>query len=212
VGLICVALQEKTSVKGVGAEREVDETMKTRGTGAKGKGRIRGLSRKGTRTGKSATVAARTPAPREATVCGRCGAVFSRRTWRRDRKLTDRALAAATWAICPACQQVESKEYCGRVLARGADVESNEIAICQRVENVAARAEFTQPEHRVISISREGNALEVLTTSQKLAHRIAHELKKVFGGKAVYTWSDRDGTLLATWETDTRRHAGTSRH
>ena len=41
------------------------------------------------------------------------------------------------------------------------------------------------------------DALEVLTTSQKLAHRIVHELKKLLGGKATYAWSD-DGSLFAT--------------
>lgn len=174
--------------------------MKTSGSDTKGKGRIRSLTRKGTRTGKSATVAAGTPTRGAATVCERCGAVFSRRTWRRDRKLADRTLAMATWAVCPACEQVEGGEYFGRVLARGAYVEANETAIRQRIENVAARADFTQPQHRIVSISREGSALEVLTTSQKLAHRIAHELKKAFGGTTSYAWSDRNGTLLATWE------------
>lgn len=182
--------------------------MKTTGGDKKGKGRIRSLSRKGTRTGKSATVAAKTPTLREPTVCGRCGAVFSRRTWRRDRKLTDRALVGATWITCPACEQVESSEYCGRVLVRGIAAESKETAIRQRIENVAARAEFTQPEHRVVSVSRDGTSLEVLTTSQKLAHRIAHELKKAFGGKTSYAWSDSDGTLFATWEP--ARRSGTA--
>jgi hypothetical protein len=41
--------------------------------------------------------------------------------------------------------------------------------------------------------------LEVLTTSQKLAHRIVHELRKAFRGRARYAWS-ADGSLLATWE------------
>ncbi len=166
---------------------------------AKGKGRIRSLSRKGTQTGKSSTRAAKTPT-QERTVCARCGAVFLRRTWRRGRKLTDSALARATWKTCPACEQVESSEYCGRVIARAADIESIEAEIRRRVHNIAERAEFTQPQHRVVSISRDGLTLEVLTTSQKLAHRIAHELKKAFGGKTSYTWSDRDGTLLATWQ------------
>jgi len=46
---------------------------------------------------------------------------------------------------------------------------------------------------------REWNAdtLEVLTTSQKLAHRIAREVAKAFRGKAGYSWSDDDGTPLA---------------
>lgn len=182
--------------------------MKTRADATKGKGRIRSLNRKGTQTGKSATVAAGTPTRRGATVCERCGAVFSRRTWRRDRKLADPILATATWAVCPACEQVEGGEYFGRLVARGTYIESNEAAVRKRIDNVAARAEFTQPQHRIVSISRDGATLEVLTTSQKLAHRIAHELKKAFGGKTSYTWSDRDGTLFATWE---RRAAAPAR-
>jgi hypothetical protein len=174
--------------------------MKTASRSRKGKGRIRSLSRKGTRTGKSATVAAKVPTLREPSVCGRCGAVFSRRTWRRDRRLPDRSLAKAAWTVCPACVQVEGATYCGRVVAHGAYVESHGAAIHQRIDNVAARAEFTQPQHRVVSVSRDRATLEVLTTSQKLAHRIAHELKKAYGGKTSYAWSDRDGTLFATWE------------
>ena len=60
----------------------------------------------------------------------------------------------------------------------------------------------TQPERRIVSIDTiesDGDALEVLTTSQKLTHRIAHELKKALGGRTSYSWSD-DGTLFATWE------------
>jgi hypothetical protein len=45
----------------------------------------------------------------------------------------------------------------------------------------------------------------VLTTSQKLAHRIARELQKAFGGRARYTWSDQDGALTAIWQGETRR-------
>jgi hypothetical protein len=41
--------------------------------------------------------------------------------------------------------------------------------------------------------------MEVLTTSQKLAHRLAHELEKAFGGRTHYAWSDRDGRLVANW-------------
>jgi hypothetical protein len=80
--------------------------------------------------------------------------------------------------------------------------------IRSRIENVARRAMVTQPERRIVSIdaieSRDEQALEVLTTSQKLTHRIAHELKKVFGGRTSYNWSD-DGTLFAIWELEGRK-------
>jgi len=76
---------------------------------------------------------------------------------------------------------------------------ADEDGIRRRAQNVAARAAFTQPERQVVSVERRGKVLEVLTTSQKLAHRIAHELKKAFGGRTSYVWSD-DRTLLATWQ------------
>jgi hypothetical protein len=69
----------------------------------------------------------------------------------------------------------------------------------RRIANVVGRAAFTQPERRISSIAWHGDALEILTTSQKLAHRMVHELKKLFRGRATYAWSD-DRTLFATWQ------------
>jgi hypothetical protein len=94
----------------------------------------------------------------------------------------------------------------------GDSVLTHEDLIRRRAENVAARAEATQPERRIVSIDWDGDALEILTTSQKLAHRLVHELKKILGGKATYRWSD-DGSLFVTWEparaaTSTRVPAG----
>jgi hypothetical protein len=62
---------------------------------------------------------------------------------------------------------------------------------------VERRAQLTQPERQVVGIRWNGKTLEVLTTSQKLAHRIAREVEKAFGGEARFSWADDDGTLLA---------------
>jgi NMD protein affecting ribosome stability and mRNA decay len=176
-------------------------TEDTRGN-VKGKGRIRSLSRKGSRSDQSPRVVARTAAPPQSSMCERCGAVFSRRTWRRDRPISDTLLGRARWTVCPSCRQVQEGEYFGRVLIRGTFVDANEEAIRHRIDNVAARAGVTQPERRLISVSRQGTELEVLTTSQKLAHRIVRELTKAFRGRASYAWSDKDGALFATWQRD----------
>ncbi len=170
----------------------------------KGKGLIRSLTRRGTRSDKSPPVARKAGQAEfaEPTVCERCGAVFARSAWRRDRHMSHALLARAAWAVCPGCRQTAHGEYYGRVLIRGAYAAAHEDAIRRRVLNVTERARFTQPERQVVSVERERDVLEVLTTSQKLAHRIVHELKKAFRGRASYRWSDRDGSLLATWERD----------
>ncbi len=166
----------------------------------KGKGLIRSLNRRGARDEKKP---ARTGTPRrplEPTICERCGAVFARQTWRRDRPVTHALLERVQWAVCPACTQAGSAEYFGRVLIRGPYALAHQEDIRARIDNVAQRAEFTQPERRLVSVERTGEEIEVLTTSQKLAHRIVHELKKAFRGRARYNWSDEDGSLFAVWQ------------
>ncbi len=165
----------------------------------KGKGLIRAANRSGVASRKRVASERQSGRLREPAVCERCGAIYSRRVWRRPRVLTARQLDRAVWTECPACRQSSGGEYCGRVVARGAFALANDAAIRERIENIAARAQVTQPERRVVSIEREGDDLEVLTTSQKLAHRIVHELKKTFRGRARYEWSD-DGSLYAIWE------------
>ena len=164
-----------------------------------GKGVIRSLARQSTADRKLHPAERRSGRATEPTLCERCGAVLVRRAWRRDTGLkpSHAVLAQASWTVCPACTQVANEEYLGRVTLDGDPVRSDATALRRRIANVAARAEHTQVERRVVSIDRAGDGkLVVLTTSQKLAHRIVHELKKAFGGRATYRWSD-DGSLEA---------------
>ena len=176
--------------------------MKGKGLTPKGKGLTRSLNRRGTRSTKKPPVAAKLTPRTQPTMCESCGAIFVRQTWRRDRPVTPTLLARAAWSTCPACRQTRRGEGFGRIVLSGSYVGAHADAIRRRIENVAARAAFTQPERRLVSIERNDTGLEVITTSQKLAHRVVNELKKAFGGRASYSWSDRDGSLFATWRRD----------
>jgi NMD protein affecting ribosome stability and mRNA decay len=170
----------------------------------KSRGLIRSLNRALTRDDKSPRVVRKTAQPIEPTVCARCGAVYLRKTWRHDHKLTEEMLEQRHWGFCPACDQMSQLEAQGRLIIHGAAAAANRDLIRTRIENVASYGMKTQPERRIVSIDTieaDGEAIEVLTTSQKLTHRLAHELKKLFGGRTSYNWSD-DGTLYATWQLD----------
>ncbi len=164
------------------------------------KGLIRSLDRRGSKSDKSPPVARKAPALFDPTICDRCGAAYSRKTWRQGRNLSHVLMARAKWSTCPGCAQASHAEYYGRLLLRGAGIPADVERIRARIRNVAKRAAATQPERRIVSQEWDGATMEVLTTSQKLAHRIAHELQKAFGGKATYSWSDDDGSLFATWQ------------
>ena len=137
----------------------------------------------------------------ESARCERCDARYERRTWRVPAVRTRPAHASGVhWTLCPACAQVEAQEYFGRVLVTRPLTAARELEVRRRIWNVERRARYTQPERRMVLIERKRRGLEVLTTSQKLAHRVARELEKAFGGRAHYEWSERSGTLEATWD------------
>lgn len=173
--------------------------MKTRGLRRADQGRRRGLDHRGVRTDKSPPVAGEYAYP-EPALCDGCGAVYARKTWRRSEpRRLGAYLQGAQRVSCPACRQVGEGRAYGRVLLRGEWLAEHEDEARRRIAAVESRARHTQPERRLVAITRKGDALEVTTTSQKLAHRLARELEKAFGGETAYAWSDRDGSLSATW-------------
>lgn len=158
---------------------------------------------------------AHTRAHGEPAMCERCGAVYQHKTWRAGERTRRAQATGVRWTLCPACLQVADQEYFGRVLIVPAPGREREIEIRRRIWNVEKRARHTQPERRTVRIDRAGAGLEVLTTSQALAHRIARELEKAFGGKSSFRWTDREGVLEATWAPPTeraRRPSTRSRH
>jgi len=167
------------------------------------KGLIRSLNRRGSQSDKTPAVA-RKQTFSDPSICDRCGAVYTEKIWRRGRRMTGEALAKAKWVTCPGCAQAASGEYHGRVLIEASDGVDRD-AIVARIANVERRALVTQPERRVVATSWSGKTLEVLTTSQKLAHRIAREVQKAFGGVVHFSWSDDEGGLLATVKVAARK-------
>jgi hypothetical protein len=76
---------------------------------AKDKALIRSLARGFTRTGQARPIEAATGDLREPAACTRCGAVFGRRVWRRDRPPSLALLDRVRWTTCPGCAEVGAK-------------------------------------------------------------------------------------------------------
>ena len=174
-------------------------TTKSVGDELKGKGRVRATVRRGSKSGRLPPVARKTGTLRGTTMCERCGGLYREKQWHRPTPVQLRWPVGLVWTICPACRQAQAGEYYGKVIIRGDAAERDEPAIRRRLEHIAARAQWTQPLRRIISIERRGRDLEILTTSQKLAHRIVRSMAAAFGGDSTYGWSGEDGELRATW-------------
>jgi NMD3 family protein len=155
---------------------------------------------RGARPDHRPPIAVRTHVDREPTMCECCGAVYLNKTWRAGERTRSTSLVGVGWTLCPACAQVQDAEYFGRIRVTAPLGPEREVEVRRRIWRVESRARHTQPERRTVRIDRGPSGLEILTTSQKLAHRIARELEKAFGGRAHYAWSDREGALDATWD------------
>ncbi|MEB2285124.1 MAG: hypothetical protein OZ922_10650 [Myxococcales bacterium] len=174
------------------------------------KARIRQLDRRGSRSEKSPTpgMTRRTPGN---VACHACGALFTRKTWRRDHTVPLGAYDRVIWRICPACRQYARGEAFGKVVLPAAWAAEHAEELQRRLDNVAARAGYTQPQRRIVGLERAGRSVNVLTTSQKLAHRVAREIEKLFGGRATYRWSSNDGSLTAIWSPTAPRQGAAAR-
>src|SRR5271169_976616 len=116
-----------------------------------GKGLIRSKDRRGSRSDMSPPVTRRARF-NDPSICDRCGAVYSAKTWRRGRNLSTELADRAAWVHCPGCAQAEAGEYHGRVLIElpdGSSVIAD--AISHRIKNVGSRASYTQPERQILS-------------------------------------------------------------
>jgi NMD protein affecting ribosome stability and mRNA decay len=171
-----------------------------RGSSFRTRAEIRATVKRGTRSDKGSPLALQSRTLQGTTVCERCGAVYRNKTWH-DPGMRHQLLASdPEWTVCPACRLEARGEGFGRVRIRGHYAFEHQDEISHRLRNVIDRARSRNPERRLVSLVFREQEMEVLTTSQKLAHRIARELEKTFGGRAIYHWGDHDGELLAVWE------------
>lgn len=174
-------------------------TTTTRSDTAKRRRLTRTAMLRATRGDRGPAIAVRSGRLHGISMCERCAAVFENKRWRTATESERAVPVGMNWTVCPACRQVAAGEFFGRVFIHGEEALHHEEEIRRRIAAVAARARHTQTERRVVSVERRGDGIEVLTTSQKLAHRIVRELSKAFGGGATLRWSGRDGELQASW-------------
>ncbi len=110
---------------------------------------IRSMSRRGSQSDKTPP-AARKQQFGDPSICDRCGAVYSKKTWRRGHRLTSEIIDRAKWVTFPGCKQTASGEYHGRVLIKLGG-ETRREGVSARIANVERRAQITQPERQIVS-------------------------------------------------------------
>lgn len=131
-------------------------------------------------------------------VCRRCSAVYSGKRW----SLAAKAPAAAgkkVTVLCPACQKIKDNFPEGYVTIQGAFAAAHRDDIINMIKNKEKVAMRYNPLDRIIGISEKKGAIEVTTTTEKLAQRIGQMIAKSFGGNSEYKWSDDVKLARVVW-------------
>lgn len=141
-------------------------------------------------------------APKGPVVCRSCQAIYSGKRWYLDRVEASHLLAARTTRtiLCPACQKIRDDYPEGIVTLKWPSLRAHEIEIRNLIANVEERAMSINPLERIMKITRVGEDLEVLTTSDQLAQRLGRELVKAYKGRVTTRWAHQDVLARVTWQ------------
>lgn len=135
--------------------------------------------------------------PEENAACKVCGAVWRSKRWSLPDTAAMRAKSAAT--TCPACKKVRDRFPQGFVTIQGTFAVEHKEEILNLLRNKETRALHINALERIMDIKESGNAIEVSTTTDKLAQRIGRMLHKAYRGEVEYKWSSDDKLARVIW-------------
>jgi len=161
------------------------------------------------------------PGKKDILVCEKCGAFYWYKSWHHNLsnypKLKENK--RIKFVLCPACKMILEKKYEGEIILKGVP-ENFKEEIKKLAKNYGERAFKEDPMDRVISIkekkvsrasakSKRGKIsrkeiegrkdIQILTTENQLAVRLAKKIKRVFSGKTSLSlsYSHKEDTVRA---------------
>ena len=142
----------------------------------------------------------------EPTSCQKCGAVYSDGQWILGAKAHEdpkhEHWRPGTLVTCPACKQSISGAVGGYVSISGNFLNEHRAEIHSLIENEAGRALEDNPLSRIMNQSEKGDRLAIETTTEHLAQRLGHAMKKAYAGEVTYDFSHENKVARVNWHRD----------
>ncbi len=138
-------------------------------------------------------------------ICPECSSVYYQKSWHHalegDKHFTENK--HVKFVVCPADKMIKTKQFEGQIILENVP-EILRGDLFNLIENMGERAFRRDPMDRVISIKDGKNALEVLTTENQLAVRIAKKIRDSFKNKMKGSWtikySEREDPVRIIWK------------
>lgn len=138
-------------------------------------------------------------------ICPDCSAVYYNKSWHHalEKDKHFKETKDVKFVICPADKMIKAKQFEGQIILENVP-EILRDDLFNLIENMGERAFRRDPMDRVISIKDGKNALEVLTTENQLAVRIAKKIRDSFKNRMKGNWtikySEREDPVRIIWK------------
>ena len=103
---------------------------------------------------------------------------------------------------CPGCKQVESGVVGGYVSASGGFLTSHRTEIINLIEHEAESVLEDSPLSRIMNRRDSEGQMVIETTTEHLAQRLGHSLKKAYSGEVSYDFSHENKIARVNWHRD----------
>lgn len=142
----------------------------------------------------------------EPAFCKGCGAVYSNGHWIAESTARESSKhehwRPANSTTCPACKQIDSGVVGGYVSLSGSFLAEHRAEIDNLIENEAERTLEDNPLSRIMSRRDSKGQLLIETTTEHLAQRLGHKLKKAFAGEVSFDFSHENKVARVNWHRD----------
>ncbi len=136
--------------------------------------------------------------------CDKCGAIYTEKHWV-ARHFAHDSLKHSHWrplkrTTCPACTQIREGIVGGYFVLTGKFLVKHRDEINGLITNEEHEAYRDNPLSRIMERRDDNGELIVETTTEHLAQRLGHAVKKAYDGEIEYDFSHENKVLRVHWE------------
>jgi len=135
-------------------------------------------------------------------VCSSCRAMYFKKSWHASAAQflkQKKTRPHITFALCPACEMIKNGEYEGLITINDAP-RSTTKDITGLIVNFCTQAQKKDPMDRLISVKKMKAGIEVKTTENQLAHKLARHIARSFKGARTATLYGKNAHMLTRIE------------
>lgn len=130
-------------------------------------------------------------------ICKKCNAMLWQGSWRHESKIKRNIKKNKHngFSTCPACKMIEDNMYEGELIIQNVNPEMKKYII-NAIKNKGEKGFKNDSQDRVISVNDNHNGkMNIFTTENQLALKIARKIKKSFNGTMKVIYSKKESVV-----------------